>query len=192
MTKEEIFAKFDALITETRITEKELQEWFQSRQQQSTSTKAIKTPFPIAYKKGNKFEILPEFIPERRNEVWGYEIMPKIIIAKECGPVGNVKVHSWYNAKEFSIGCVLEGKEGYLPSMDYIEQRWTKELPSHIKVMDKFLRNNGVDAEEVHCGLIWCSETYGCRNACYFNLDSGIAYWGTRYNFGSMRLVVAF
>ncbi len=204
MNTNEKFAKFDALVVETGISEDELTQWFDARKTSAvapdvigtSSTGGIKSIFPIAYKKGNEFEILPELILERKDEVWGYEIIPNIILAKKMGADGNVKDACWYNANAFAKKCVLNGKKGHLPSNEVLKQYWNWDLKDKIQEMDKFLRENGIDAEREQLGrvgLVWCSEGRG--NVAYlFNLYYGGGFsWMNKADSGGFeRLAVTF
>ena len=158
-----------------------------------TSSGGIKLIFPIAYKKGNEFEILPEFIPERKDEIWGYEIMPNIILAKKCSADGDVKNTSWYNAKAFAEECILDGKQGHLPSVKVLQQNRNAELRDKIQLMDKFLYENGIDAETKYLGAIWCSEVNDYNYASYFVLKSDNDFKINKAAFSrESRLSVAF
>lgn len=200
MKTTEKFAVLNSVIAATEMTEEEIAIWFQSRQAlnattdgSSTSSGGIKLIFPIAYKKGNEFEILPEFIPERKDEIWGYEIMPNIILAKKCSADGNVENTSWYNAKAFAEKCILNGKHGNLPSKKVLKQKWNVELGDKIQIMNKFLCKNGIDAETEYVGAIWCSEVKGNTVACCFTLDYGFGCWGHKTTVdSSVSLSVAF
>jgi len=180
MTTREKFSRLDAVVAEIGITQEELQEWFNP------------SPFPIVYKKGNNFEVLPRFIHERRNEVWGYEIMPNIILAKKCGADGNVEDTNWKEVQRFAEKCTLEGKRGYLPSLKFLRQNWTSELPDRIKAMDKFLYDKGVDAEERYYGRIWCIETDCYNGGFYFPLDKLPGWYSKVSPSKDDRIAVAF
>ncbi|MBE6453122.1 MAG: hypothetical protein E7012_06515 [Alphaproteobacteria bacterium] len=156
-------------------------------------TNPNKPIFSIGYKRGNEFEILPEFIPERKGEIWGYEILPNILLAKKCGPDGNVISTTWNNVKSFADACKLEGKNGSLPFKEILYQNRAKGLPQRIKLMDNFLRENGVDAEEEAVGKIWCYEVYDLNYAYYFDLDCHSVDWSNKNCFyEGCRLAVAF
>ena len=202
MKTTEKFAVLNSVIAATEMTEEEIATWFHSRQTSqvaTTSSGGIKLIFPIAYKKGNEFEILPEFIPERKDEIWGYEIMPNIILAKKCSADGNVENTSWYNAKAFAEKCILNGKNGHLPSTEVIKQNWNVGLRNKIQKMDKFLYENGIDAEtrsdktDVYTGVIWSSEVYNNTGAYSFNLGTGASLWYYKNCFcDSDRLTISF
>ena len=200
MNTNEKFAKLDALVVETGISEEELTWWFKSRQTlpattdgSSPSLGGIKSIFPIAYKKGDEFEIFQEFIPERKDEIWGYEIMPNIILAKKCGADGNVESTSWDNAKAFAEKCVFNGKRGHLPSVSVLKWKFYKEpLMDKVDQMDKFMLKKGIDAERKFYGTVWCFETVGLEASC-FNLNVGYADWYDKaVIFRYHRLSVAF
>lgn len=200
MNTNEKFAKLDALVVETGISEEELTWWFKSRQTlpattdgSSPSLGGIKPIFPIAYKKGDEFEIFQEFIPERKDEIWGYEIMPNIILAKKCGADGNVESTSWDNAKAFAEKCVFNGKRGHLPSASVLKQKlYEKPLMYKVDQMDNFMLKKGINAERKFYGTVWCSEVVDLEASC-FNLNVGYVEW---YNkaiiFRYHRLSVAF
>ncbi len=201
MNTSEKFAKLDALVVETGISEEELNQWFEVRKTSAvasdvistSSTGGIKSIFPIAYKKGNEFEILPELILERKDEVWGYEIMPNVILAKKCGADGNVENTNWYNAKAFAKKCVLMGKQGDLPFKEVLDRNWSAELKNKIKEMDKFLSENNIDAERKRIGIIWCPDIDFHGNALYFILADGYNNWSNKSHISIYdRLAVEF
>ena len=201
MNTNEKFAKFDALVVETGISEDELTQWFDARKTSAvasdviatSSTGGIKSIFPIAYKKGNEFEILPELILERKDEVWGYEIMPNVILAKKCGADGNVENTNWYNADAFAKNCVLIGKQGHLPSKEVLKHHWNMELSNKILAMDWFLLKRGINAENRLVGSIWCSEVSSTDEGSYYNLYHGSSGWYIKTDIGIYdRLAVAF
>ena len=198
MNTNEKFAKLDALVVETGISEEELTWWFKSRQTLPATTDGsslggIKSIFPIAYKKGDEFEIFQEFIPERKDEIWGYEIMPNIILAKKCGADGNVESTSWDNAKAFAEKCVFNGKRGHLPSVNALKRKLYEEpLMDKVDQMDKFMLKKGIDAERKFYGTVWCFENVDLE-ACCFNLKGGYADWDDKaVIFRYHRLSVAF
>ena len=200
MNTNEKFAKLDALVVETGISEEELTWWFKSRQTlpattdgSSPSLGGIKSIFPIAYKKGDEFEIFQEFIPERKDEIWGYEIMPNIILAKKCGADGNVESTSWDNAKAFAEKCVFNGKRGHLPSVNALKRKFYEEpLMDKVDQMDNFMLKKGIDAERKFYGTVWCFENVDLE-ACCFNLKGGYADWSNKaIIFRYYRLSVAF
>ncbi len=197
MKTKEKFEALNAFVASLKIDEKEIREWFEARQTTSKpkSTGGIKSIFPIVYKKGNDFEILPELDLARKDEVWGYEIMPGIVLARKCGCDNNVESTTWYEVKSFAESCRLNGKQGKLLSKNVflLEQHWSRELRENIQKMDAFLCKNGIDAEKDCVGIFWCSDVFDRDNACTFSLDTGEAHWGIKTHTRSYnRVVVAF
>lgn len=172
----------------------EVEAWLKSQNNSS-----VKSLFPIVYKVGNNFEVLPELIPSRKGEVWGYELLPGIFLAKKCGVDGNVESTTWDNCKAFAKKMSLNGKSGSLPSKEILKKNWSEELRNKIRAMDRFLCENAVDAESRsaddidYCGIPWCSEVDGYSHACYFYLIDGDGHWGNESSTHSYdRVVVAF
>ncbi len=196
MKTNEKFAMLNAVVIAAEMNEKEIREWFEARQTTSKpkSTGGIKSIFPIVYKKGNDFEILPELDLARKDEVWGYEIVPGIVLAKKCGADNNVKSTTWGNVKGFAERCRLNGKQGKLPSKNVLKQNWSQELRENIQKMDDFLCDNGIDAEEEYVGCLWCSKVvYDGDNVEYFLLDNGYDYWHIKdFDNRNDRVAVAF
>ncbi len=195
MKTNEKFAMLNAVVIAAEMNEKEIREWFEARQTTSKpkSTGGIKSIFPIVYKKGNDFEILPELDLARKDEVWGYEIVPGIVLAKKCGADNNVESTAWDNVREFAEQCRLDGKQGKLPSEKVLAENWSQELRENIQKMDAFLCEKGIDAETEYLGAIWCSEAFARNNAYIFSLNSSRGNWidknlNTRYD----RVAVAF
>ncbi len=150
-------------------------------------TASIKSLFPIVYQRGYLFEILPELDLTRKDEVWGYEIMPGIILAKKCGYA------AWDNVRLFAEDCVMNGKWGKLPSKEVLEQGWNEELEENIRKMDKFLCEKGIDAERDFEGILWCSEVDGRYDAYFFHLSGRYDLAGDkRCITGVERIAVAF
>lgn len=155
MKTKEKFAALNEVIVATEMTEEELYQWFQSRRTSPVTTDdlyGIDTIFPIVYKKRNEFEVLPKLILEREDEIWGYEIMPNLILAKKCDGV------TWNDAKAFAEKCVLNGKQGHLPSKEITPFLNDLKLRALIHAMDEFLCQFKIDAENYSVGAIWCSE----------------------------------
>lgn len=207
MKTTEKFAILNALVVATKMTDEEIKNWLLSRQTLPdttdditiSSTRSVKPILPIVYKKGNDFEILPELVLERKDDVWGYEIMPNIILAKKCGAVDNVENTTWGNIKTFAEKCILNGKKGCLPSKEVLIHNWSIELRDKIKMMDRFLNANGVNAEvrsaekEVYIGVSWCFEENGNTKAYAFNLNTGNDLWYYKNCFcDSDRIMVSF
>ncbi len=197
MKTKEKFEALNAFVASLKIDEKEIREWFEARQTTSKpkSTGGIKSIFPIVYKKGNDFEILPELDLARKDEVWGYEIMPGIVLARKCGCDNNVESTTWYEVKSFAESCRLNGKQGKLLSKNVflLEQHWSRELRDNIQKMDAFLCKNGIDAENDCVGILWCSDVFDRDTACTFSLVTGEARWGIKTHTRSYnRVVVAF
>lgn len=197
MRKNEKFAVLDSVIAATEMTEKEIVSWFQSRQTSHVATEGRSTSdgiiFPIAYKSGLEFEVLPEFIPERKDEIWGYEIMPGIIFAKRCGDNGDVEDTSKSAASTFAANSLLNGERGTLPSEKDLKDGWSEELKKKIQEMGKFLCENGVDAETKCEGAIWCKEDVDFLYGRYFVISNRKMYHRLGHlPQGAFRLVMKF
>lgn len=167
----------DALIS-AGMKEEEVATWLQSRQ--STTSGIIQSTLPVVYKNGTNFEVLPHLDLSRKAEVWGFEIIPGIVLAKKCGTDGNVESITRNNFKVFAEKHKLNGKSGSLPSQWVLRMNWSIELSHKIQAMDEFLCNNGVDAESRsaedinYVGFPWCYESGDIdAEAYYFNLRKG-------------------
>lgn len=199
MKTNEKFAMLNAAVIAAEMNDKEIREWFEARQTTSKpkSTGGIKSIFPIVYKKGNDFEILPELDLARKDEVWGYEVMPGIVLAKKCNAYNNGVSNSWDNVREFAKQCRLDGKQGELPSKKVLVENWDWDLAENIQKMDEFLFENGIIDADVKCGTgcVWCSELggcYGCVKAWCVNLSNGRLFKNVKFNFFGYRVAVAF
>lgn len=193
MKKEEKFKLLDAVIVATEMTEKEVEVYFQSRKG------IVQSIFPIAYKRENNFEILPYLDYARKKEVWGFEIMPGVILAKRCDTVDGVKADEWIISKNFAEKCTMAGKQGKLPSKELLKQNWSIELITNIRKMDEFLCEYDVNAEQRSSeklwftGVLWCSDVSRGSNPYYFIMENGTARCSVepKYSIGN-RLVVSF
>ncbi len=177
------------------INEEKLAQWFQSRHTSSTaeSTGGIKSIFPIVYKKGNDFEILPYLDLARKDEVWGYEILSGIILAKKCGGDGNYETTTWDHVKSFAERCSLNGKQGELPSKEVLAKICGQELEENIQKMDEFLCKNGINAQkEFKATLLWCSGDFGRTDSGYVTLKGRANWYFKDMCFSGARICVAF
>ena len=190
MKTNEKFALLNEAVINAGMNEKEIALWFQLRQEALLQ-------FPIAYKKGDTFEILPYLDLSRKDYVWGYEILPGIVMAKKCGIVCDIKDTTWDTSKAYAEKCRLDGKTGKLPSLKVLKQEWSTLLLDKIQKMDMYLCNQGIDAEpystEKSRGMVWCFELYKHHLAHSFYLDTGNVTWFSRFKADKIdRLVVAF
>jgi hypothetical protein len=166
----------------------------------NSASASVESPvFSLVYKNGNSFEVLPELIPSRKDEVWGYALLPGIFLAKKCGEDSNFKETTWGNCKSFAEEMSLKGKHGSLPSKEVLKQNWSEELRRKIQDMDEFLCDHGVDAETRsrnyvdYCGVPWCSEVDDGGRAYFFRLKDGNVSWSYKLNTTcDDRLAVAF
>ena len=155
---------------------------------------ATNDTFPIVYQIGNdEFEVLPDFVPERRWQIWGYEITPGVIIAKKRGRVDGLSDVNWYNVKHFSEKVTINGKEGRLPSKSELKGLWSRALKERIDGMDQFLVNQGVAAEQRNMGICWSSDEENSRRARYVglsdNYSASLKKWTAH---GSVRVAIAY
>lgn len=195
MEKNKKYEALNKLVASLGMDEEEISDWLQSRKTSSKakSTKNNNCIFPIAYKRENNFEILPELDLTRISEVWGYEIIPGIILAKKCGSNGSVETTTWDNVKSFAESCRLNGKQGKLPSSRMLTQNWINGLNANIQAMDKFLCENGIDAEKVYRGIIWCSELHDTKTAYTFiSSYRHLCFGAKNFNAINDRIAIAF
>ena len=193
MRKEEKFNLLDAVITATEMSEKEVEVYFNTRKG------IVQSIFPIAYKQGNNFEILPHLVCERKEEIWGFEIIPGVILAKHCDTINSVKPDEWNISESFAKSCTMDGKQGKLPSKEVLKKNWSVELVTKIRKMDEFLCDYGVNAEKRSSekpwftGVLWCSGVSDVNNPYYFVMENGCEHCGAKpsYQIGN-RLVVSF
>ena len=183
MDLNEKFEKLNTLVVSLKMNEEEIEKWFQSRRNSSSGdskstsrSEGVKSIFPIVYKKGDMFEILPELDLARKEEVWGYEIMPGIIMAKRCGSNGSIAFNKWNSTKFFAENCMLNGKQGKMPSRELVFANWNKEIAEKIIAMDRFLCDNGILAEKTYIGSVWCYD-HDDERGFMFSLDNGIGHW---------------
>jgi len=150
--------------------------------------------FPIVYQIGeNEFEILPDFISKRAKQVWGYEVVPGVILAKKCGAVQGLSNTEWDNVKHFTEKATINGNKGRLPSKSELEELRSDSLKRRIREMDQFLINQGVEAEKKYYGAVWCSEEFTVDKSYYIDLEDGhiSSYYKDVANPGD-RVAVAF
>lgn len=101
-------------------------------------SKMIETPCSIAYKVGNNFEILNYLDLSRKDNIWGYEIKPGVIIACK----GNtLNINNWLQAKEFAEKSQFKNKKGKLPNNLSINIDIIRE-------MDAFLNKHNIDTDD--------------------------------------------
>ena len=162
--------------------------------------KTTDTLLPVVYKNGETFEILPHLDLNRKDEVWGFEIFPYVILAKKCGSDGNIKNTSWENCKAFAEKTSCDGKTGSLPSITVFKNHWNRELKNKIQAMDKFLCENEIKGENRsstdarYIGVVYCIEVDNDSNSVhYIDLVDSYNVLDTKDNYYDYdRLCVSF
>ena len=150
-----------------------------------------KTVFPIVYQiSADKFQVINKFIPERSEDICGYQLISKS--SKEKGlilMVGSEKEYiDWFSAKA-SGNKIIDGFEGSMPAKS-VSEFLTKKNVKKIFAMEDFLTNRGVDLKkkssnpfDLALGCFWsCEDSVykGREYAHYVNL-SGSYHIGEHY-----------
>lgn len=167
MDKKEQITLSDAMTKALGITTEELVYWFK--------------PLPLVYKKSeNEFEVLPDFIPERKYEFFGFEFAPGVIVEK---------AFSAKNIEDIDDTLILNGKKGHLPSYKRLKKHWSEGLKKRLDVTAQLLRNNGIEASGGHGKILLSGKRYidGKSVPTYFDLEDGKECFS-----GANRLLIAF
>lgn len=141
--------------------------------------------FPIVYHiKTTQFEILPVLDLSRKDEVWGYEIAPNIIMAKENYRCNHPEI--------FSLAAKFRrnNKLGRLVPITQLEALLNRNFYVKIQEMTTFLNENGIKASER--GEIYSSTNINGMYIWTFALADGRRYSAYKDEDYEQRLVVTF
>ena len=181
MEKKKTFNFLEKAVSSLGIDLADIEEWLELKKTVSSE----RPVFPIVYKIGeNEFEVLPQLDLARKDEVWGYEIAPNVIMALKNREL------TWYEMVDFAKSTQFQGKTGYLLSKDALEKLWTNKLVTKIGQMTKFLQAQGFDAEKD--GWIWSSTENNSYYAWILNMTYGIMYSSNKNSNIYVRAVVVF
>ena len=112
------FEKLEALISELKISDSELKDWYENRAQKIEDF--IPTDLPLVYLKGNEFTVELGLNLKRKDELWGIQLLSGVMVALMCGAGNNVLETTWEKVKEFAEKMTFNGKLGFLPSKDVL------------------------------------------------------------------------
>lgn len=194
MKKKEKLARVVNLLAKSGITVENLKEWFIYCEKQEKETL-----FPMYEIEGNELRLLTMAQENWQDRVWGYQIFPGLILAKEVGLKGFCSGANWDNVKDFVQGLTFNSTACAMPSMELLGLIWGQKLRDNILAMDLFLREQGIEAgikdgDKYRGGNVWGEELPQSQIfADLFHIDNGLT---SSYNYkgdGScVRVMVAF
>ena len=82
------FEKLEALISELKISDSELKDWYENRAQEIGDF--IPTELPLVYRKGTEFTVENGLNLKRKEELWGIQLLSGVMVALMCGSGNNV------------------------------------------------------------------------------------------------------
>lgn len=164
----------EAFITDLEISENELTDWFNSRGKDKSGL--IPTKLPLVYRKGNEITVEKGLDLNRKDELWGIQLLSGVMVALQCGAGYNVIATTWGQVKEFAQTMRFNDKPGILPSKNVLKEYWGEVEKAKFAATVEILKKNGIEADG-YWGCIWCSEVYSPKNAYYFNLEDGGSDW---------------
>jgi len=195
------FEKLEKVLSELNISESELENWFNNRNQNSkdkvnVSSKNIAnfipTELPLVYRRGNELTVENGLNLSRKDELWGIQLLSGVMVALKCGPGYNVSELTWREVKEFAEKMRLNGKPGHLPSKNALKKHWNKEEREKFLATIRVLEKNDIGAYN-YWGYIWCSEEFIFCFAYYFDLIYGKYDWDFKSsNLYLFRVALAF
>lgn len=149
------------------------------------SSSSLESVFPLIYRTGaNEFEISSGLDVLRKENVWGYEIAPNIIMAKnnyEC---------DWEQMKFLAKKFKMENKEGKLPSIEKLVSMFNRNFHVKICEMTRFLHENEIDASD--SGEIYSRSEINGVEVWTYGLSSGYKLSCYIKESFEKRLIVAF
>lgn len=160
-------------------------------------TNIIATALPLVYRKDNEFEVLDGLDMNRKEELWGIQLLSGVMVALKCGPGNNVSATTWEEVEKFAENITFNGKPGFLPSKDVLRKHWGKKEKAKFAATVEVLEENGIEADGIEAdgyqGGIWCSGEYSPGFAYCFDLNYGSVDWIIKYNtYFNDRVAVAF
>ena len=180
----------EALIADLEISENELTDWFKSRGKDKSGL--ILTELPLVYRKGNEITVEKGLDLNRKDELWGIQLLSGVMVALQCGAGYNVIATTWGQVKEFAQTMRFNDKPGILPSKNVLKEYWGEVEKAKFAATVEILKKNGIEADDFH-GFIWCSEVYVPFNVYYFSLEKGYHDWdGKNVIHRGDRVAVAF
>ena len=162
------FEKLEALISELKISDSELKDWYENRAQEIGDF--IPTELPLVYRKGTEFTVENGLNLKRKEELWGIQLLSGVMVALKCGAGMNVSETTWGEVKKFAEKMTFNGKLGFLPSKDVLRGHSGNTERGKFLVTVEILKKNEIEADGYR-GCIWCSEECSSYFACYFNLE---------------------
>ena len=181
------FEKLEALISELKISDSELKDWYENRAQKIEDF--IPTDLPLVYLKGNEFTVEPGLNLKRKDELWGIQLLSGVMVALTCGSGNNVLLKK---VKKFAAQMTFNSKPGSLPSKDVLQKHWGNKERVKFAATVEVLKENEIEADGCW-GCIWCFEEYGLGYPYFFGLNSGCSVWTDKYTTGNkVRVAVAF
>ena len=112
--------RFEKLVSELKISDNELINWVNNRDKHDIDL--IPTELPLVYRSGNVLTTQKGLDLNRRNELWGIQLLSGTMVALKCGPGDNVPKTSWKNVKDFAQTIKFNGLSGLLPSKDVVKK----------------------------------------------------------------------
>lgn len=160
----------EAVIADLEISESELTNWFNNRGKDKTGM--IPTALPLVYRRENELTVENGLDLSRKDELWGIQLTSGVMVALKCGSGNNVSDTTWHEVKKFAEKMRLNGKSGFLPSEDILEEHWGAEEEAKFAATVEVLKENDIEADSYE-GCIWCSKVFHRYLADYFVLKRG-------------------
>lgn len=170
---------------------------YQVKNQDKKPTGIIQTELPLVYRCGNVLTIENGFDLNRRNELWGIQLLSGTMVSLRYGPQTDVTSTTWEKIKNFAQTVIFNGKIGKLPSKSVLIKHWGNVERMAFDATVNILKNNDVVADDYR-GCIWCMEdTYSQEtppNEAYaFILYNGSHGWRIKdETFINDRIAVTF
>lgn len=181
------FEKLEALISELKISDSELKDWYENRAQEIGDF--IPTELPLVYRKGTEFTVENGLNLKRKEELWGIQLLSGVMVALMCGSGNNVL---FKKVEKFATQMTFNGKLGSLPSKDVLQKHWGNKERVKFAATVEVLKENEIEADGYR-GRIWCFEEYGLGYPYFFGLSSGCSVWTNKLTTGKNgRVAVAF
>ena len=168
------FLRLDEFIRELAISETELDAWYNNRLERRKEL--IPTLLPLVYQTGNELTAANGLILNRSKDLWGLQLLPRLVLARRCHGVKNncsTLPMSWDIIREGVQQMTFQGKTGSLPSQDFLLTSCTAYLKGQLKKTIDVLQQNKITCSQFDHGEIWCIDEFSSDEAYLFSLHSG-------------------
>ena len=153
MKTREIIA-LEGVVADFGISQSELINWVLNREQNVSNL--IRTPLPLVYCKENEFTVEYGLDLNRKDELWGIQLLSGIMVSLKKGPGKDVSAVTLNNVKAFVKTKYFNGKQGYLPPKQLFDN-WNDNDRETFEATVNVVKYHGIEVDN-ELGWVLCSE----------------------------------